>query len=143
MTLTKYSFPLLHSFFDDDFIRNQVFRHESAQRHLPAVNVSEDEKAYLLEVAAPGLKKEDFRIEVENKQLIVSSSRQDKKTEKDEKGVSRREFNYYGFRRAFTLPENRVDLEQIHARYENGVLQLTLPKREATNANSPRLIEVH
>lgn len=100
---------------------------------VPGVNVSETKEQYSLDVAAPGLKKEDFRINVEGNILSISASSEVKKEEKEGK-YNRLEYNYSSFSRSFTLP-NEVLKDKIDARYEDGVLRITLPRRQ--DAASP------
>ncbi len=99
----------------------------------PSVNVLENEQAFVVEIAAPGLQKDDFKVNVEKDQLIVSVQKEVKKEEgKEGDKYVRREFSYNSFRRSFTLPEN-VGADNIHAAYENGVLKVTLPKEVVKN----------
>ena len=95
---------------------------------VPSVNVIENEQNYNVSVAAPGLKKEDFKIDLKGNMLTISSEKEEQKEEKDGK-YNRKEYNYSSFSRSFTLPED-VNREQIQAKYEDGVLKLTLPKKE-------------
>jgi HSP20 family protein len=106
---------------------------------MPAVNIKEDEKAYHVEVAAPGFKKEDFMINYENEQLTISSERKEEQTQQEK--VTRREFSYHSFSRSFYIPEDMVDVDGIAAKYADGILQLTLPKRE-NQQNQVRQIEI-
>jgi HSP20 family protein len=97
----------------------------------PSVNITEHDNHFLMELAAPGLEKKDFNIQIEKDHLVVSA---EKKTESEEgtKGkFTRREFNYSAFKRSFFLDDN-INREGITAAYENGVLQVTLPKKEET-----------
>jgi HSP20 family protein len=91
-------------------------------------------------MAAPGLTKEDFKINVENDVLTVSNEKKTETSEKNEK-YTRKEFSYSSFLRSFTLPEI-VDMEKINAGYENGILTLTLPKKEEAKPKSPREIKI-
>lgn len=97
---------------------------------VPAVNVSETEEAYQLELAAPGKVKEDFKVEVENGTISISSE-EEVSNESENKNYTRKEYSYNSFSRSFTLPEN-VSEEEIEAKYQNGVLKLTLPKNQPT-----------
>lgn len=106
----------------------------------PAVNVVESEKEFRVELAAPGLKKEDFIINVENDRLAISAERKNVSEEKGEK-YSRKEFSYHSFNRVFTLPEI-VNGEKISANYDAGVLSVTLPKKEAEATPTARQIEI-
>lgn len=106
---------------------------------VPAVNIAETEDAYEVELAAPGLGKEDFKINVDNDVMTVSA---EKKTESDttEKHYSKREYSYTSFTRSFTLPDS-ADQGKIEASYKDGVLRVSVGKREEAKVAS-RLIEV-
>jgi HSP20 family protein len=94
--------------------------------NVPAVNVSETDKEYKIAIAAPGLEKNDFKIELDDEVLTVSAEKE--KEEHEEKGkYNRREYNYTSWRRSFTLPEG-TDMKKIEAKYENGELRLAVPK---------------
>jgi HSP20 family protein len=95
---------------------------------VPAVNVHEDKDNFILSVAAPGLKKSDFNIDVDGNLLTISSEKEENKEEKDAR-YTRKEYNYSSFSRTFTIPEE-VKQDKIEAEYENGVLKVTLPKKE-------------
>lgn len=98
---------------------------------MPSVNVKETETNYEIEMAVPGLKKEDFKINIDRNILTISSESQTENEERDEKkNYTRREFNYQSFTRSFTMPSDIVDVEHIEAKYENGILKLAVPKRE-------------
>lgn len=102
--------------------------------NMPAVNLKENDENYQLEMAAPGLVKEDFNIFLENKQLVISVKKE-KNTETEDQGkVLRKEFNYTEFKRTFSLPEH-VDADKIGATYEKGILLVTVPK--ATPKENP------
>jgi HSP20 family protein len=94
---------------------------------VPAVNVTETDGNYQVMLAVPGLKKDDFHIDVDGNLVTISA---ETKAETEEKGAqfTRKEYNYSSFSRTFTLPEN-IDREKIEARYENGELKLVLPKK--------------
>lgn len=118
---------LFEDFFNDDF---------GTWTTVPAVNIKENDKEFSLEFAAPGKAKEDFKIEVDENILKVSSEKQDEKEEKDEKGrYTRREFSYHSFVRSFRLPDN-VDVDKIEANYKNGILHINLPKKAKTAAKT-------
>lgn len=104
------------SFFDDDLIRNSS----------PAVNVKENDNSYEIELAAPGMKKDEMDISIENGVLTISGV---SKKEEEEKGenFTRREFSYSSFKRSFAVPED-VNEEDVKAKYEDGVLKITLTK---------------
>jgi len=130
----------------DDFFNRELFNwgnnnFSASRTTLPSVNIKELEKAFEVEVAAPGMKKEDFSITLDGNMLTIASSKEDQQEEKDGK-YTRREFSYQSFQRSFELSKDVVDDENIEARYENGVLRLTIPKKESALAQSPRLIEI-
>ena len=95
---------------------------------MPAVNIIENGNHYNVSLAAPGLKKDDFKIDVEGNMLTISSEKEEKKEEKKEK-FTRKEYSYSSFSRSFTLPED-VKQDAIDVRYEDGVLNIKLPRRE-------------
>lgn len=95
----------------------------------PSVNVFETNADYLIEVAAPGLEKQDFEVKVEGEFLIISSEKAQRAGQETDGKYLRKEFNYATFSRSFRLPDS-VQADQIKASYENGVLNLTLPKSE-------------
>lgn len=107
--------------------------------NLPSVNIADSPDAYQIELAAPGLRKEDFKVSVERDMLTIST---EKKSERHQGEVSytRKEFSYSAFTRAFTLPES-ADVDRIEASYVDGILKLTLPKKEEAKAVS-RQIEI-
>ncbi|HEY9561240.1 MAG TPA: Hsp20/alpha crystallin family protein [Anseongella sp.] len=129
--------PVFNDLFDDFFGGKSLTGVLSGKA--PAVNVSEDSERYHVELAAPGLKKEDFSLNVEDNILNISVEKKEEKDEK-EKGYTRREFNYASFSRSFTLPET-VDTENIKASYLDGILEVHLPKKEEEKAKN-RAIEI-
>jgi HSP20 family protein len=113
---------LMENFFNDNF-----FNREYAS-FVPAINVSEETERFNLELSAPGFEKNDFKIEINHGVLSVSGEHKVQK-ESTEKNYTRKEFNYGSFQRSFTLPEE-VNEDKIDAKYENGILKVTLPKKE-------------
>jgi HSP20 family protein len=107
---------------------------------VPAVNITEEKGAYQVWVAAPGMKKEDFRIGVEGNLLTISSEKEESTEEKDKK-YSRKEYNYTSFSRNFSLPDE-VNSEKIEATYQEGVLKIILPRREEAKKNVTKQIAV-
>ena len=108
---------------------------------LPAVNVKELKDGYEIEMSAPGLKKEDFNVELNNNVLTISSEKKEEDETKDKHGqYTRREFSYQSFCRSFNLPDT-VDAEKINAKYENGILTLSIPNVEEVE-ESPKRIEI-
>lgn len=97
-------------------------------KKMPAVNIKETGTEFSIELAVPGMKKEDFKLELENNLLTISSEKEENKDTKED-SYTRREYNYESFSRSFTLPEN-VKSEALKATYENGVLKIAVPKNE-------------
>ncbi len=147
MTLIKRTnnlFPSVPSFFDDFFVKDLMGWSNTNNAYgtsLPAVNIKENDNEFHVEVAAPGLGKDDFKVEVENDVLTISSEKESS-NEKEESNYTRREFNYASFRRTFTLPENVVDVDKVKASYHNGVLNISLPKREEVKPKPARTIKI-
>ncbi len=108
--------------------------------NMPAVNVTENEKEYKLTVAVPGMKKEDFKIDVEGNMLTISSEREESKEQKDEK-YTRKEYNYTSFSRSFTLPDD-VSRGKIDASYKDGILNVVMPRNEEIKKSSNKSITV-
>lgn len=143
--LAKRNENYLPSFFDR-FFNNDLMdwsnsNFSSTNTSLPAVNVKETNDEFFIEVAAPGMNKNDFKVHFNNNVLTISS---EKKNEKDEKtdNYTRREFSYKSFQRAFTISENAVNGEKISAKYNNGILVITLPKREEIKPQPAREIKI-
>ena len=108
----------------------------------PSVNITDKENHFLMELAAPGLEKSDFNIEVENDNLVISVEKKSEKEETEKGKFTRREFNYSAFKRSFYLDE-KINREGISASYENGVLRITLPKKDETwKKPSAKTIEI-
>ena len=101
---------------------------------VPAVNVVENSNEYKVSLAVPGMKKSDFEIGVQGNMLTISSEKEQTKEEKDEQ-YTRKEFSYSSFSRSFSLPED-VKQDKIEAVYEEGVLKISLPKREEAKAKT-------
>lgn len=129
--------PFVNTVFDNLF--NDNFISDRLVSRVPAVNISESEKSFKIEMAAPGLEKSDFKINVD-KNLITISAEKKEETVSEEKLYSKKEFNYSSFSRSFTLPET-VDYSNIEAAYEGGILVLTVGKKEDAII-AKRLIEV-
>lgn len=106
----------------------------------PSVNVLETEDKYTIELAAPGLTKKDFKIELDKDQLKISSQF-DKESNGSTEDFVRREFNYQSFVRSFTIPKT-VDTESISANYKNGILSIQLAKREEAIDKGPKTINI-
>lgn len=140
MTLVKFNNGLKNNargpFFNDvfDSILNDSFLGDKLVARIPAVNIAETENEFHVELAVPGLKKEDFKINLDKNVLTVSS---EKKTEAVEEGkkFSKREYSYNSFSRSFTLPES-ADHSKIEADYTDGILTLTITKKEEAKFQS-------
>lgn len=129
----------------DDFFRSDFLRWPSLPERmpLPAVNVKETNSAFELELAVPGMKKEDFRIELDNDTLTISCEKENANEEKDKEGnYTRREFSYQSFSRSFRVPENTVLADKISANYKDGILCITVPKSEQSISKAPKQIKV-
>lgn len=136
--------PTVSRFFDDDW--NSLFdwttrNYSESETTLPSVNVKETTNDFIVEVAVPGMKKEDFKIELENNVLTISSEIQQENEEKEE-NYTRREFSYQSFQRSFNLNNRVVDDANIAASYQDGILVLTLPKKDEAKTKPSRLIEI-
>jgi HSP20 family protein len=107
---------------------------------MPAVNISENKEEFRIDVAAPGLNKDDFKINLENNVLTISSEKEEKKEDNEER-VMRREFSYSSFKRAFTLPMT-VNSEKIKATHIDGILQIVIPKKDEAREKPAREIRI-
>lgn len=116
---------IFNDFFEGEFMPTRRTRNFGS---LPAANIQETDKSFLVELASPGMAKEDFKIELDEDLLTIRSEKETK-TEEKENRYTKREFNYTSFVRSFRLPEG-VDTENITASYEGGILSLEIPKKE-------------
>ena len=141
-TLAKLS-ETMPSVFDDFFKPWNEWFEGGLLTHtlkVPAVNITEQKNEYLVSLAAPGLKKEDFKIDVDGNMLTISSEKEENKEEKDKK-FTRKEYSYSSFSRSFTLPEE-INQAKIEAKYEDGVLKISLPRKEGVNKPAAKQISV-
>jgi len=137
---SKMNLPsLIDDFFGRDVMQN--FLDYQTGISTPAVNVVETNDNFRIEVAAPGLEKKDFKVEIENQLLVISSEKQHVNEDKQDGKYLRREFSYLSFKRAFSLPE-KIDPEKIKANHRNGVLLIEIPKKEEAKLKPPRNIAV-
>lgn len=126
----------LSSFFEDiDPLLSRVLRTDLFEQ-LPAANIKENDNEYLIELAAPGLSKKDFHLNIENDNLIISAEKEEEK-KNEEENYTRREYNYQSFSRSFNLPLT-VQSDKIEAKYEDGILRLRLPKKEEAKKQQAR-----
>ncbi len=149
MTLTRRNGNLSNSFPNlfDDFLNRDLLDWNNSNfsntgTTLPAINVKETPESFVVEMAAPGMKKEDFKVELNNNVLTISSEQKTEHEEKDNDKYTRKEFSYQSFQRSFPLSREAVDADKIQAKYENGVLHLTIPKREEVKQKPTRLINI-
>ena len=130
----------------DNFLNRDIFNWGSnfANRggSVPSVNIKETPNSFEVELAAPGMEKKDFKIELDGNTLSISSEKEEQQEQKDGENYTRKEFSYQSFYRTFHLPKDVVDAEKIKAKYENGLLQLSIPKREEAKQKPSRLIDI-
>jgi len=138
-------FPTFPSFFDNFLSRDLMDWNNSnfsgINSTLPAVNISENDDSFVIEVAAPGLTRENFKVNFDKNRLVIASEQKDEKSENGQK-YSRREFSYQTFQRSFSLPDGSVDSDKISARYTDGILEVSLPKREEVKPKPAREIDI-
>ena len=140
MTLVKVNNPLSKTF---DGMMKELFNEFPAAvnkavredvLHFPPVNIVDRTADYLVEIAAPGLEKADFNVKLEGNILTISTEKKETVVESTDKMI-RKEFSYRSFKRSFTIDE-KIDGENISAKYENGILKLELPKKEDLKAGA-------
>jgi HSP20 family protein len=136
-TITRRTFsPLLSNIFDDDFFPTFNARANS----MPAVNIRENEKNFLLELAVPGMDKKDLKIDISEDVLTISSETRNE-SEENQDGYRRKEFSYSSFCRSFYIPDN-VSKEKIGAEYKDGILTIELPKMEEDKSKVSRQVKI-
>jgi HSP20 family protein len=143
MSLIRFSnqYPsLFNSFFNNDMFDCSIKNYSKTSSTIPSVNIRESEAAFELEVAVPGFNKSDFKLDLDHDLLTVSSERSVVENNQG-KGYMRREFSYQSFTRSFSLPEI-ADSEKISATYENGILLVSIPKKEETKQKLSRSITI-
>jgi len=137
--------PTWSNFFND-FLNRDWFdwnnqNYSLTNTTIPSVNIKETGDEFEVEMAAPGMKKQDFKIELNNNVLTISSEKQEENETKEGKNVTRREFSYQSFSRSFALPAI-VETDKITAKYENGLLKLNIPKKEEAKPKPMKQIAV-
>jgi len=149
MTLVKRTnsnFPTFPSLFDSLFSRDLMdwgtFNYSSTNTTVPAVNIKENDNEVEIEVAAPGMRKDDFKVNLDNNQLIITSERKSEKEEKNADNYSRKEFSYQAFQRSFVLPDGLIEREKIAAKYNDGILYIKLPKKEEVKPKPLKEIKI-
>jgi HSP20 family protein len=137
-TITRRSFRPFYmpNIFDEDLFPVVTNRTSS----MPAVNIREDEKNYVLDLAIPGIDKKDLKIDI-NEDVLTISSETKNESEESSDGYKRKEFSYSTFCRSFYVPEN-VTREKIEANYKDGILSVALPKMEEEKSKINRKIEI-
>lgn len=135
---TRFLPGFTDDFFGKDFL-GDIFD-SSKNRSIPEVNVLENKDEFRIEVAAPGLAKNDFKIDLNNNVLTISSEKEVKNEDENEKYI-RREFSYSSFQRSFSLPET-VDSEKIKATHKDGILSIVIPKRDEAKEKPKREIKI-
>lgn len=136
--------PNVSRFFDDDWNTKFDWSDRNITTHqstLPSVNIQENKANFVVEVAAPGMKKEDFQVELHNNVLTIKSHTKDDKKEEGS-NYTRREFSYKSFQRSFNLNKDLVDNSNIVAKYQDGILRLTIAKKEEAIEKPARVIKV-
>ncbi len=137
-TFFKTNYPtLIDEFFGKDFL-GDIFQFKGV--NTPAVNICENADEFRIEVAAPGLEKNDFTIDIHHNILTISCQKEEKTETKDSK-YTRREFNYNCFSRSFTLP-SAVETDKISANHKDGILTIVVPKREEAKEKPKRQINI-
>lgn len=138
MTLVKHNYRNLGNLFDEFFTSFPATN--GNYNNVPPVNIYENNNGYQVQLIAPGLNKSDFKINVEKGLLTISYEKKTEQEQKDQK-THRREFNISGFKRSFTV-DDLINVDGIQARYENGVLELLLPKKEEVKV-TPKEIAIN
>lgn len=133
--------PFFSDFFDRRGLMKNFLQTNEDFDFSPAMNVKEKEKEFEVELAAPGLQKDDFKIILDNGVLTVSAEKEDKREEEKE-GFMTKEFSYNSFSRSVSIPENVDEEKDVSAKYEDGILKLRLQKKEGMEAKKPKTIKV-
>lgn len=144
MSLVKFSnqMPgLFDRFFENDLFDWSNRNYSNTNTTLPAVNIKEDKDGFEVEMSAPGFEKGDFKIELNNSLLTISSEKKLENETKVGQQFTRREFSYQSFSRSFTLPET-AEGEKIVAKYDNGILSVVIPKKEEAKPKPVKQIEI-
>ena len=144
MSLVRFSNQVPSLF--DRFIEGDLFdwsnrNYSLTNTTLPSVNIKKNNDAFVVDVAAPGFDKNDFKLELNNDLLTISSEKKVETETKEGEQFTKREFSYQSFSRSFTLPHT-ANAEGIVANYENGILRVTIPKKEEAKPRPSRTIEI-
>jgi HSP20 family protein len=144
MAIVRFSnqFPkLFDRFFEGDLFDWSNRHFSDTNTTLPSVNIKENADAFDVEMAAPGLSKDEFKIELNNDLLTISSEKNVDNEINEGENFTRREFSYQSFSRSFTLP-NTVNSDKIGAKYENGILKVSIPKKEEARPKPAKQIQI-
>lgn len=144
MSLVRFSNQvpsLFDRFFEGDLFDWSNRNYSLTNTTLPSVNIKENNDAFVVDVATPGFDKNDFKLELNNDLLTISSEKKVETETKEGEQFTKREFSYQSFSRSFTLPHT-ADAEGIVANYENGILRVTIPKKEEAKPRPSRMIEI-
>ena len=138
-----YQVPsLFDRFFDGDMFDWSNRNFSNTNTTIPSVNIKENTDAFMVEVAAPGFEKGDFKIELNLNTLSISSEKKVENETREGEVFTKREFSYQSFSRSFTLPQI-ADGDRIEANYQNGILTVLIPKREEAKPKPARMIEIN
>jgi len=144
MSLVRFSNQLpsvFDRFFEGDLFDWSNRNFSLTNTTLPSVNIKQNADAFNVEVAAPGFNKGDFKLKLDHDLLTISSEKKVEQENKEGEQFTKREFSYQSFTRSFTLP-NTADGERIEASYDNGILSITIPKKEEAKPKPSREIEI-
>ena len=144
MSLVRFSNQLpsmFDRFFEGDLFDWSNRNFSLTNTTLPSVNIKENSDEFKVEVAAPGFEKGDFKLELDHDVMTISSEKQIENETKEDERYSKREFSYQSFTRSFTLPHS-ADSERIDATYDNGILFVSIPKKEESKPKPSRMIEI-
>jgi HSP20 family protein len=134
---------LFDDFFSKELWNGGLNNNSTTNTTIPLVNIKETNESYEVEMAAPGMSKNDFKVELDGNVLTITSEKQNENEAKDGERYSRLEFSYQSFQRSFQLPKEVVDADKIEAKYENGVLRLVVPKKEEAKPKPPKMIHIN
>jgi HSP20 family protein len=146
MTLVKRDVgyvPTISNFFDDFFTRDLFSwpSDSSTGTSIPKVNIYETDSEFHVEMAAPGMKKDDFKVELDNNALTISSQKTTEEEKTEGKNYQRKEFSYLSFQRTFHLPDS-AEADKINAKYSDGILNLVIPKKEEAKRKPLKTIKI-
>lgn len=145
LTVTKNLLPTVSKLFDDDWDSLLNWNNHRFNRNgssLPPANIKETSDAFHVEMILPGMSKEDIKLEIDNNRITVKGEKRVTKEGQEKENYTHREFSYQSFERSFNLNNSMLDVDKIEAKYEDGMLMLTLPKREEAKEKPPRMIEI-